>query len=48
MNIRRMIAFVVMVPTWPLAVIAAAVDDESTIANVVSCFKDTFRRIYEK
>lgn len=48
MNMRRMATFVVMLPTWPLAFIAAALDDEATIASVVLCFKNTWRRIYEK
>ena len=48
MNMRRMASFVVLLPTWPLAVVAAAVDDEAEVSNVVSCFKDTWRRIYEK
>lgn len=48
MNIRRLISFVVMLPTWPLAILAAVADDEAEVSNVVSCFKDTWRRTYEK
>lgn len=48
MNMRRMASFVVLLPAGPLALIAVAFDDEATIASVVECFKNTWRRIYEK
>lgn len=47
MNMRRMASFVVILPTWPLAFIAATLDDEATMSSVTSCFKNAWRRIYE-
>ena len=45
--VRRMFAFVVMLPVWPLAVIAAVIDDEAEVSEIISGAKTMWRRIYE-
>lgn len=48
MNARRLIVFVLILPMWPLGIVAAVIDDEATVSNIIECIKDTWRRIYEK
>ena len=48
MNIRRLLAFVVFLPSWPFAVLSAMIDDEAEVRNVLNCLKNTGRRVYEK
>ena len=48
MNIRRLLAFVALLPSWPFAVVAAMLDDEAEVSDVLECIIGAFRRIYEK
>ena len=48
MKIRRFVSFVLLFPTWPIVIFVAAIDNEAEVANVVSCFKQAWKRIYEK
>ena len=48
MNIRRLLAFVMLLPIWPFAVVAAMLDDEAEVSDVLECIIGAFRRIYEK
>lgn len=47
MNLRRMISFVIMLPVWPFAVLAALADDEAEVSEIVAGFRGAWKRIYE-
>ena len=48
MSFRRLIVFVIIVPVFPLLLLAAMIDDEAETGNVIECVKKMWRRVYEK
>lgn len=45
---RRFVSFVIMLPVWPIALVAAIVDDEAKSADIIDGIKTTWRRINEE
>lgn len=45
---RRFVSFAILLPVWPIALVAAIVDDESKVIDVVESFKATWSRINEE
>lgn len=45
---RRFVSFAILLPIWPIALIAAIVDDEAEASEIIDGLKTTWRRINEK
>ena len=48
MNIRRLLAFVMLLPIWPFAVVAAMLDDEAEVSDVLNCMMGALRKKKKK
>ena len=48
MNIRRLLAFIVVLPCWPLIMVGAMIDDEAEVREVLNSLRHSFRRIHEE
>lgn len=47
MNIRRLLACIVLLPSWPWIIVGAMIDDEADVREVLSSLIYSFRRVDE-